>query len=166
MNPDDTYPRYTSVFQNFRTAFSKFDAFIKSNSLGAIEPLQYEITYVNHILQGKGWTTLNDIGCIFPDFTWRAETPRFLPEMEAVNWRTSFLLPNHLGRLHVTIRSAVRRTDNCPLIIVELTVRGIGNDRSLQVMWGWFDVAHELIVHGFTDLTSEKTQKEIWRRIP
>ncbi|MBA7668775.1 hypothetical protein ES703_76890 [subsurface metagenome] len=107
MNPEDEYPRYSNVIQNFRSSFSRLEAFLKSNGLGAIEPLQYEMTYVNHILQGEGWTTFNDIGTILPDFLWRAKKPRFLPKLEAFNWRTSFVLPDRSGRLHVTIRSAI-----------------------------------------------------------
>ena len=32
-------------------------------------------------------------------------------------------------------------------------------------MWNWFDLAHEWIVRGFADLTTEKIQQNIWRRL-
>jgi len=164
LKPEDEYPRYRNVIQHFRFNLSKFETFLKDNNLGTIEPLQYEMTYVNHIPQGEGWTTLNDIAKIFPDFAWEATKSRFLPELEVVNWRSSFALSDHSGRLHVTIRSATRKADQCPIMMFELTVRGIGNDRSRQAMWIWFDLAHEWIVRGFADLTSEEIQKKVWRR--
>ncbi len=164
LKTEDAYPRYRNVIENFRTNLSKVETFLKENNLGIIEPLQYEMTYVNHIPQGEGWSTPIEIAQIFPDFAWRTTTSRFLSGLEVVNWRSSFALPNNDGRLHVTIRSAMRKTDRHPILMLELTVRGIGKDKSRQAMWSWFDTAHEWIVRGFADLTSEEIQKKVWRR--
>ncbi|MBI4596518.1 MAG: hypothetical protein HY730_09135 [Candidatus Tectomicrobia bacterium] len=120
------------------------------------------MTYVNHITQGAGWNEVNEIGGIFPDFTFRLKDKRFLPGPEVINWRTTFTLPDKAGRLHVIIRNGRSRDNNLPIIIMELTVRGMGTDKSIEGMQGWFDMAREWIVHGSTDLTSEQIQKEIW----
>ena len=69
---------------------------------------------------------------------------RFLPEPERLNWRTSFLLPDKAGRMHVTIRNGKKRDDGKPMIILDLTVRGIGKE-GMEV---WFDLAREWIVCG------------------
>ncbi len=161
---EDPYPRYRTVIGMFRERLSRFQEFLNEAQLGIIEPLQYEMTYVNHIPQGDGWETMQDIGEVFPDFAWRVNEQRFLSVAEGVNWRTSFALPNHSGRLHVTIRNAKRRDDNRPILLFDLTARGIGKDMSPEAMWSWFDLAHEWIVCGFADLTHQEVQKNIWRK--
>ncbi len=50
-----------------------------------------------------------------------------------------------------------------PLFLVELTVRGIPKDKSVETMWQWFDLAREWIVRGFTDLTGQEMHSR-WER--
>ncbi|MGZ8394812.1 MAG: hypothetical protein ACXWWJ_08600, partial [Nitrospira sp.] len=106
-----------------------------------------------------------DFGKVFPDFIWRSDASRFLTTPEALNLRATFLLPDHAGRLHSTIRQAVRRQDGKPILVFELMVRGIGQDKSQDAMWAWFDLAREWIVKGFSDFTSGEVQRGIWRRL-
>jgi uncharacterized protein (TIGR04255 family) len=160
----DEYPHYDYVISNFRVCLEKFEQFLQEHNLGSIYPLQYELTYINHVPQGEGWKTFSDLGNTFPDFSWRPSKDRFLPDPEAINWQTSFVLPERSGRLHESIRLGKRRKDGRPAFLLELTVRGIGNDKTQSGMWSWFDVAHEWIVCGFADLTAETIQKNVWRR--
>ncbi|HKZ42650.1 MAG TPA: hypothetical protein VJ044_16925, partial [Candidatus Hodarchaeales archaeon] len=102
-------------------------------------------------------------GELFPDFVWRNEQMRFLRNVELVNWNTTFVLPNRTGRLHVAIRSGTRRQDSKPLILFELTARGIDRNNPSR-MSAWFKMAHEWIVRGFSDLTSKEVQEKIWQR--
>jgi uncharacterized protein (TIGR04255 family) len=164
VRPEDEYPRYHKVIEMFRDRLSRFESFLEENKLGIIEPLQYEMTYINHILQGVGWTKMNEIGNVFPDFTLRASEQRFLPEPEGINWRTMFVLPDRAGRLHVTIRRGIHRDSGLSMLLLDLTVRGMGSDKSSEGMWAWFDLAHEWIVRGFADLTGKEVQKKIWRQ--
>lgn len=164
VRPEDEYPRYPQVIELFKDRLSQFESFLKENDLGIIEPTQYEMTYINHIPQGDGWTTLNDIRDVLPDFAIRANEDRFLPEPEGINWRTSFVLPDGAGRLHVTIRHAKLRDSGLPVLSLDLTARGIGSEKSPEGMAGWFDLAREWIVRGFTDLTGEEVQRNIWKR--
>ncbi|KPJ58593.1 MAG: hypothetical protein AMJ42_02985 [Deltaproteobacteria bacterium DG_8] len=163
VRPDDEYPRYHKVIKMFRNHFSVFESFLQEYNFDKIAPLQYEMTYINHIPQGQGWETISEIGELFPDFTFRSDQKRFLSQPEEVNWRTSFVLPDQAGRLHATIRQAIEKKSNRPILLLELTVRGIGSDRSPEGMWKWFDLAREWIVYGFADLTGEEVQKKIWK---
>jgi hypothetical protein len=165
VRPEDEYPRYTNVIELFRKHLATFDSFVTDVGLGGIEPLQYELTYVNHVPQGEGFESLDRIGKVFPDFGWRHTESRFLPMPERVNWRTSFILPDRAGRLHATIRNGARRDDNRPILLLELTARGFGKDNSRAEMWEWFNLGHEWIVRTFADLTDADVQRNVWRRV-
>jgi len=158
----DEYPRYANVSEKFRDYLKKFYHFLKEHNVQDIVPLQYEMTYVNQVCEG--WATFEDIGKIFPDFTYRSEAPRFISSVEDFNWRTSFLLPYNNGRLHVIIQNVSTPGDNLKVLILELTVRGMAHDDSMESMSAWFDMAHEVIVRSFADLTSDEIQRIIWRR--
>ena len=139
---------------------SQFESFLHENKFEKLVPLQYEMTYINHIWEGEGWSNLLEIGKVLPDHSFRQNSKRFLPEPERLNWGTSFLLPDKAGRMHVTIRNGKRRDDGKPMIVLDLTVRGIGKEG----MEAWFDLAREWIVCGFADLTGDEIQKKIWGR--
>ena len=163
LGSDSEYPRYDSLIQAFQEHLSKFDNFLVQSEIGKVEPVQYELTYVNKIPQGETWKTFEDIGKIFPDYAWRTHSQRFLSEPETINWITTFELPDEIGRLYVVIRNTIDEEKN-PLLLFELTVRGIGSYSSYESMKSWFDIAHEWVVQAFADLTAETIQTEIWKR--
>ncbi len=164
VRPTDDYPRYEKVIGVYQEQLSRFIAFLEEQELPPIVPLQYDITYVNHVLHGEGWETVDDIGKVFPDIAWRSGSDRLLRDLESVNFRTSFGLPEGIGRLSVTIQTAERRSDKRRLLNLELTVRGKPRTASLDDLSSWFDVARGWIVRAFADLTSEELQKKQWRR--
>jgi len=47
---------------------------------------------------------------------------------------------------------------------LELTAKGLGEEKTNEAIRSWFDLAHEWIVRGFTELTEEEVQKTIWKR--
>jgi len=50
------------------------------------------------------------------------------------------------------------------MLLLNLTARGIEETRTREGMWNWFEMAHDWIVNGFSDLTSLEVQKKIWGR--
>jgi uncharacterized protein (TIGR04255 family) len=159
----DQYPRYNAVISEFRDHFARFTKFVEEHRLGKVLPMQYELNYVNHIFSGEYWTPGKTLNSVFPDFQWRSDGRRFLPTAyEAVNWKTVVRLPNDAGRLHITIQTAFKRTDNSPLLILEMKARGMAKDQSPESIWRWFDLAHEWIVRGFADITDKKIQQTLW----
>jgi uncharacterized protein (TIGR04255 family) len=168
IQPEVDYPHYPEVIERFETYLSTFRAFLNEHNLGAVEPLQYEMTYVNHIPQGPAWASMSEIGKVFPDFSWQSKSPsghtaRFLSAPERIDWRTSFLLSDTTSRLHVHMQMGQLPQTGLPVLRLELTVRGIGATQSLDTMHQWFDFAHETIVRAFADLTSEQAQKDVWK---
>lgn len=122
------------------------------------------MTYVNHIHHGEGWKELSDMGKVFSIFNWEDVNLHFLPIPESVNWRTNFALPNKTGRLHLTIKIAFLKNNGQRTILFELTARGLEKESPSDAMWKWFDLAHEWIVRGFTDITTPEIQRSVWRR--
>jgi uncharacterized protein (TIGR04255 family) len=163
LNSQNRYPRFEQVFGMFLKHLETFESFVDENKLGPLLQLQYELTYVNHVHQGDGWETHADLGKVFADFAWRAKD-RFLPPPESINWRTSFLLPDNCGRLHMTVRDGVDRENGRSLYVFELNARGFIGTGSPENLNNWFHLAHEWIVRGFTDLTDEDTQRNFWER--
>jgi len=162
VEPGEEYPHYEKVIQEFRDCLAQFEAFLNERSIGAVEPLQYELTYVNHVPQGDGWEEIGDVGNIFPDFAWRNTGDRFLPQPDTINWRTSFAMPQQSGRLHCVIRHTKRTSDKMPIFMLEMTARGMASEPSKEAMWSWFDLAHEWIVRGFAEITHESIRTSVW----
>lgn len=162
--PADEYPRYSKVIEMFWKRLATFCEFLDEYEIGAVRPVQYEMTYVNHILQGDGWNSADEIGHVFPDFMCQQTEGRFLPAPDQINWRTAFPLPEQKGRLHAVVRHTKRAHDEKPLLLFELSARGFPGDEGATARTEWFDLAHEWIVRGFTDLTSERVRKDIWRQ--
>ena len=160
----DVYPRFPQVFGKFWSAWNDFLEFCSDEKLGDPQINQLEVTYINHIVQGNGWSGLGAIGEVFPDFHWRDERS-FLHSPESLAWKATFALPKECGRLHVSLRHALRRDDGKPVLLCDLTARGIPKARDSDAIRAWFHLGREWIVRGFADLTSEHVQKEIWRRI-
>jgi uncharacterized protein (TIGR04255 family) len=160
----DPYPRYETIIGDFKNYLLKFTEFLNENDLGTLMPQQYELTYINHIYQGEGWNTLSDIGHIFPNLSWQKREDSFLTSPENINWQTAFVLPERAGRLRAKIQSGMQRESGRQVIVFELTVRGIGSYQRLDTIWAWFDLSHNWVVRGFTDLTAPQVQQDIWRR--
>jgi uncharacterized protein (TIGR04255 family) len=162
VDTNSEYPRYSSLLKAFQAHLANFDDFLMEAELGRVQPLQYELTYVNQIPQGQAWLTLEDIGKVFPDVSWKASSSRFLAHPQSISWATVFELPDELGRLYTSVKPII--LDENTTLLFELTVRGIGSYTSRKTLQAWFDAAHEWIVHAFADLTDEETQTNIWKR--
>jgi len=162
VNSHNSYPKYTQVFGQFQKHLSTFNQFLVETELEPISTIQYELTYVNHILKGEGWSDFQDIGKIFPFLNLSSSQDEF-SSLEAINSRLTFNLPERIGRLHMSIRSGIRQQDDRPLLLFELTARGLGDKKSHDRIEEWFDMAHFYIVKIFNNLASQELKDNIWR---
>lgn len=161
---DDDYPRYPSIITKFEKAKSQLDAFTDELQLGTIKTVECELTYINHIPKGQGWESIDDLPKVVRDFTWQKQKHSFLPAPTNVAWQTGFPLPGGKGRLNIKLNQAARKVDGVPVLILELAAKGLGEEKTGKAMRDWFDLAHEWIVRGFTDLTAKHIQENIWKR--
>lgn len=167
LNDDDIYPRYTTILVAFNRWLSLFTEFLSEQGLPEPKAGQCELSYINHIPQGVAWKSLSDTEKIFPDFQWRPEGEtgqRFLERPKGISWTSTFALPEEMGTLTARLVQVKRLTDSTQALRLEMSAKGIGATTSLRDLASWFDVAHESIVYGFTDLTTVEAQTNLWER--
>jgi len=159
----DKYPRYAYVIEHFEGVLNTIKKFFIEFELGELKPIEYELSYINHIPRGEGWDTIDDLPKIFSDFAWTQKRERFLPNPENVAWHVAFPLPGKKGRLSVSLKQATRTEEKVQIFLLELKAQGIGETTIENAIREWYDVAHEWIVRGFTDLTTPEIQR-VWER--
>ena len=157
------YPRYAHVIKNFENVLNTIENFFSEFELGELKPIEYELSYINHIPKGQGWNKIDDLPKISSDFVWKQTKERFLPNPEKIAWQAEFPMPEKMGHLVVNLKQATRTEDKVTLLVLELKTRGIAESASKEAIREWFDLAREWIVRGFTDLTTPEIQK-IWER--
>jgi uncharacterized protein (TIGR04255 family) len=161
---ESEYPRYDYVKNMFDRLYENVINFFDELNFGSFNPIECELTYINHIPKGEGWDTIEDASKIFTDFVWNYKETRFLPNPQKISWRSEFLFPDEKGRLTITLKHAIRSDDKSPIIVLELRTNGFCKSTNKKDILAWFDLAHDWIVKGFTDITTIEAQK-IWRRI-
>ena len=81
-----------------------------------------------------------------------------------MSWTAGFPLPDSKGNLKVNFKRGTRVSDKVPVLILELTATGPAADSMEKAaMLKWFDLGHEWIVRGFTDLTTPEAHR-LWER--
>lgn len=83
--------------------------------LGEFNPIEYELTYINHMIKDREWNMVDDLSKIFSDFIWKQAPGRFLPNPVNVAWQIEYPLPEKKGHLIVSLKPAIRTEDKIPL---------------------------------------------------
>ncbi len=78
------YPRFGKVYSDFKKYLETFKQFLVKNKLGSLEPVRFELGYINHIAQNQLWSKLNDLSQIFTVFNLINSTK--LDESEAIGF--------------------------------------------------------------------------------
>lgn len=159
--PDDKYPGYETVIENFKEYLSRFQGFLAEEKLENLVARQYELTYIDHILQNEGWDTLNDLDRALPGFTSLKSENLLSADIREIDSQLVFGLPGDFGQLQLSIRSARRRLDNRQLLRIGFTAL---SNQAYEPMREWFDSTHEVIIELFSTLISEEIQKQFWGR--
>ena len=155
---NERYPGFAVVFATFVGHLRRFQTFLRAFELGDVEPLEFELSYVNHVLPSEVWSELSDVRNVFPDFGFGGSQ-----EMLEVHWRTMLRLEGVPGIVNTTVRSARRNPDNQPLLLLELSAKGLSGEPELyQAVDHWFDAAHESLGTIFEQMTSDAIRAR-WR---
>ena len=156
------YPRYGTLSGRFFQLFQEFRDFIAENQLGEIDVLDYELTYINHVFEQGGWTFPDNVGRVVEHLSWQAERYHFLPPPLPITWQAGFAFSDGPGTLLVKLNRAKRAKDEKTLLVLEFSAHGLPTEAPLDNIERWFSHAHQWIVRGFEDITSEEAQKELW----
>lgn len=148
------YPSYVNVIAGFRRYWARFKQFARDQGLGEATPRQMELTYFNLVPTGHNFLIDHQQG---------STKGRFLTDPEGFNWRTQYLLPEMMGRLHVIAVAGRNAATGEKVVRLECTARGLPKDLTEDGCNAWFDLAHEWITQGFTDLTTPEAHAE-WGR--
>src|SRR5581483_6509474 len=159
--PSADYPHYESIRPIFEHEWRRFCDFLRRESLGEPEVLQCEVTYVNYLERGRGWSGFGEASNIVR--SWVDAPVQFLPRPEAMVLNVRYLMPENRGRLHVSLQPAFRPGDAKEVFQLTLTARGRPNSSRTQDILAWLDLGREWVVCGFTDFTTEAMHR-IWRR--
>jgi uncharacterized protein (TIGR04255 family) len=158
------YPRYATISDQFFELFHEFQSFVAKNQLGEIEVSEYELTYINHVLEQEEWKFPASIGRVIDHLAWNAERYRFLPQPSPINWQVRFEFPEGPGALVAKLNPARHAKEGRDLLVLELSARGLPAEVPLDQMQNWFSHAHRWIVRGFEDLTTDEAQKVLWAK--
>jgi uncharacterized protein (TIGR04255 family) len=157
----DDYARFTNISKRFYENWKNFNAFIMANKIEALKANQYELTYINHIQEEPGALPLR-MEKYFPVFAIGSASGKFLPEPKMGAFNLRYELPDGYGSLFFSLKHGKRRTDQKDIAVLEITARGPAKPDASNVT-DWFSLAHDWIVHGFTDISSSDAHK-LWGR--
>jgi len=164
INGSETYPRFVYLIDRFKKEWIDYRIFLGDEKLGQPNVNQCELTYVNNLEPGFGWTDYSELANVFT--TLRAPGGSgFLPTPELTTWESRYKLPEGRGRLHVQMQPVFRARDFKLILLLNITARGAPSPTGADPIFEWFALAHEWIVRGFDQLT-EQTMHKFWKKKP
>jgi uncharacterized protein (TIGR04255 family) len=158
----ETYPRYPKTRETLQAQWIRFLSFLKSEDLGSPEVNQCEITYVNHIEYGSGWRDYGELNKVVAPWSGQ-QSGEFLPHPERATMEMHYLLPEKLGRLHISLVPVIRARDMQEVLQMSLIARGAPKSSNVEDILSWMDLGREWVVKGFSDITTQ-TMHTIWGR--
>ena len=163
LDGENKYPRWTQVEPQFQAALRELKAFAEAEGLGFIEPNQWEVTYVNHLVRGREWSDPSEWHDVLPGVIGATKTVS-AGGFESMGCHAHFTLPDDAGRLHVEVTHGFAGPDEDAdeLLIVQLTARG-GIDESRDVSAG-LAMGRESIVRSFAEITGGRVRTEVWEQ--
>lgn len=163
--PGEEYPRYRTVRPEFDQVLREFEEFVAEQDLAELAPNQWEVTYVNHMLQGKLWNRAEEWPALFTSLLGSAATPTGL-RLEGFGGHWHFEIEPQRGRLHVELQHAfVGGDEKQEALVMKLTARGPvqnNQDPTVAVDEG-LNLGHDIVVTSFRDLTSQEAH-DYWNR--
>ena len=88
--------------------------------------------------------------------------------MISTQWISEFVIPNSkngANKVRVKVNYGEIRKERTPLLILEITVRGLPSDITEEISQEkWFTEAHDTILWTFEDFTDINVQKKVWKK--
>ena len=152
------YPRYEKIKLEFDGIIERFMEFLAQESLPAVSPNQWEITYVNHLPKETVWHNVTDWSRVF---SFDAVPPASVGacRLEHFGGQWSYEIEPHRGRLHVQLQNG-KDSNTSDVLVLNLSARGpIGEGSgAVENLSRGLDLGHEVIINAFNQLTSKHAQ--------
>ena len=161
---DSGCPDYASAYADFDGLLNRFEQFLKTENIGDLTYIQYELQYVNLIGQESGLNVVDEAS-VFVDHTRDTSRKRFLPPPMGYTWSTSYPLPEDSGRLHMMAQAVLVPPKMERHIRYDIVARGIPSSGKDTSRSHWFTTAHDWITNGFEDATSTKLHQSAWNKL-
>lgn len=162
---DEEYPRYPKIRSWFQSEWTRFCEFLASENLEAPKINQCEVTYVNNIEYGQGWSNYGELDKVIANLaTPKRKGNKFLPDPERINMQVTYIPDQQsAGRLHVSFTPVIRVRDGKEVLQMTLTARGAPQSPNTEDAFRWLDMGRRWVVRGFADFTTEEMHR-IWGR--
>jgi len=157
---DESYPRFESIYQTFIHYFEMFNQFLIDNELPPVQVISTHLAYINHIrgeIEGKEICEKD----IFKEASQEESPLKFLQSKSASNWQRIYPFDEKNLHLISQLQQGRSKIDHKTVYNLELKAESLSKPESLS---SWFDNAHEVIINGFDDLTTDDAQQKLWGR--
>jgi len=154
----DVYPRYEKIRSIFEHEWTRFREFVAAESLGTIAVTQCEVTYVNHLEQGREWANLSDLSNVVTFWNGFSSTH---PAPDSIQTVATFTRDDM--QLRVQAQHAIRNADLKEIVVFTLSARGKPRSDQPQDILGCMDKARAWVVKSFEELTTPAMHK-LWKR--
>lgn len=155
------YPRWSKTFAEFQRRYDQFIQFVSDEGLGQVDPNQWEVTYVNHLLKGGDWESEGEWPQLVPGLVGACQSVS-AGDLEAIDCRVQFVLPEERARLYIDLKKAVL-TSNTDQELLTLTLTARGGVSPNHPAEEGLALGRTSIVTSFTQITGESAQKR-WGR--
>ena len=156
----DAYLHYDDLRPAFEDLWAHFLAFLKKHNVGTPMVRFCEVTYVNHVDRGVGWTSFADLPNVVRCWT---ESPdmNFLPQPSLVAFNVVYPFEDGSGNLHASLQPGRREADKKETLQLTLTARCKPKSSNISELLRCLDLDRYWVVRGFHDLTTPKMH-ELW----
>ncbi len=163
---DAEYPHFETVSAEFQRIYADFAAFADEQGLGAIEPDQCEMTYINHLHPPAPRSTSPAPSTLLRVWT-GSVGPEWPTPLEDLSFTARYLMTGGdkqpYGRLFAAVSTLVSPRGSEQVLQLEITARGSPRAPGLPGVLDFHAKAHEQIVTCFTGITTE-TAHDAWER--
>lgn len=157
---EQQYPRFTTLLPEFRSIFAKYSAFILSQDLGPLDIQRFELAYVND-LSIEGAPLIEALESQLKAFQRPISEPAYLSLPLSLNAAWQFKMRDGGGNFTANV-THLQRPNGQEQVVLALVCHT--KEMAGTEMFEWLELAHQNIVYGFADLTTEQAQAR-WERL-
>ena len=160
----NVYPRYEEHMRSeFLDNLKVLDGFYQENNMGELKPNQCDLSYINHIDADKPHSMLSDVFLGWSNEYDLSE----IADIEDVQLNMKHIVKDSsgefVGRLYVKVQPAIKVSNEKPIFLIELTIKGRPLGEGSDGVMNFMDMGREKIVRAFTKMTTSEMH-DIWVR--